>query len=125
MYICCNMEWMTIILLSIVFSFLLWYSSRRPKNFPPGVRRIPIIGQVVKGAKPNFEFWKSQNVVGSFLGNYPSVSIQNFHMAKELLNRDEWCGRGISIITRYLRSDNGVNKVTTELIFPYYVAFQL
>ena len=32
-------------------------------------------------------------------------------MARELLSREEWCGRGHNIITRYFRSDNGVTKV--------------
>lgn len=31
-------------------------------------------------------------------------------MARELFSREEWCGRGLSIISRYFRSDNGVNK---------------
>ena len=32
-------------------------------------------------------------------------------VARELLSREEWCGRGHNIITRYFRSDNGVTKV--------------
>ena len=30
---------------------------------------------------------------------------------RELLSKEEWCGRGHNIITRYFRSDNGVTKV--------------
>ena len=45
---------------------------------------------------------------------FVSSSIQDFQLAKELLSREEWCGRGLSIISRYFRSDNGVNKVEKD-----------
>ena len=63
--------------------------------------------------------WKSYNcnVVGSYVGNYPAVGIHNFNLAKELLNKDEWCGRAVNIITRYLRADNGANKVCGKMCF--------
>ena len=40
-------------------SFLI----RRPPNFPPGLRRIPIIGQTIKGSKPMMEYWKTHRVI--------------------------------------------------------------
>ena len=110
------MEWVTISLIILVLSFLLYYSTRRPHNFPPGRRRIPIIGQAVTGAKPKMDLWNSHNIIGFFIGNNPAVRIQDFHLAKELLNREEWCGRGVNLITRYLRSDSGVNKVWLQQI---------
>ena len=109
------MEWITLILLFTLFSVLLWFSTKKPKNFPPGQARIPIIGQYVKGSKPNMDMWKTHNVAGSFIGAHPTVSIHNFELAKELLNKEEWCGRGVNVITRYLRSDSGINKVTQDV----------
>ena len=106
-----NMEIVTIILTGFVLTFLLWYNTRRPKNFPPGKARIPIIGHFPTGSKPDMELWKIHNIMGFYFGNHPSVLLQNFQLAKELLNKEEWCGRGKNIITQYLRSDNGINKV--------------
>ena len=57
------------------------------------------------------DLWNAHKIIGFFIGNNPSVAIQNFPLAKELLSREEWCGRGVNFITRYLRSDSGVNKV--------------
>ena len=98
--------------LLIVFSYLLYISTRRPKNFPPGLRRIPIIGQTFKGSRPVMWLWRKYKIIGHFIGNTPAVTIQDFQLAKELMSREEWCGRGQSLIERYLRSDSGVCKVS-------------
>lgn len=105
------MELLTTLLLSFICCFLLYISTKRPKNFPEGLPRWPIVGQGWKGSKPSFHMWKSSKLMGHFIGNRPAVTIQDFHLAKELLNKDEWCGRGLSIISRYFRSDSGINKV--------------
>jgi len=104
------MEWITIILILTLFSLLLWFSTRRPKNFPPGEARVPIIGKLIKGTIPDMEIFKGHKVTGSFVGNFPLVEIHDFELAKDLMSREEWCGRGTNLITRYLRSDNGINK---------------
>ena len=101
----------TTVLLIFIFVFILFISSRRPKNFPDGITRIPIVGQAFKGSKPPVGFWKSHKLLGHFIGNRPAVTVQNFQLAKELFSKDEWCGRGLSIISRYFRSDSGINKV--------------
>ena len=106
------MEIISTSLLLILFSYLLYISTRRPKNFPPGLRRIPIIGQTLKGSRPLMSLWRRYKIIGHFIGNTPAVTIQDFQLAKELLSREEWCGRGQSIIERYLRSDTGVCKVS-------------
>ena len=103
------MDWLTAILL--IITLVLWFSTRRPKNFPPGLRRIPIIGHIMTGSKPTLSL-KYPNIVGIFVANYPTVMIQNFKLAKDLLNREEWCGRHSNIISQYLRSDSGKNKVS-------------
>ena len=105
------MEIISTALLLILFSYLLYISTRRPKNFPPGLRRIPIIGQTMKGSRPLMSLWRKYKIIGHFIGNTPAVTIQDFQLAKELLSREEWCGRGQSLIERYLRSDSGVCKV--------------
>ena len=106
------MELLTTSILVILFLVLLYYSTRRPPNFPPGIARLPIIGQVVKGSK--LQVWKSR-IVGSYIGNHPTISIHDFQLAKELFNKEEYCGRGVNFITRYLRSDSGINKVSIVL----------
>ena len=105
------MEIISTALLLILFSYLLYISTRRPKNFPPGLRRLPIIGQTFKGSRPLMSLWRKHKIIGHFIGNTPAVTIQDFQLARELLSREEWCGRGQSVIERYLRSDSGVCKV--------------
>merc|ERR1719397_1762811 len=104
--------WGLVLLVAIFF----YVSTRRPRNFPPGLQRIPIIGQTIKGAKPRMEYWKTHKVLGMFIGSVPTVQLQDFKMAKDLFNREEWCGRGQGFMTRYLRSDSGRNRgiITTD-----------
>ena len=109
------MELLTTTLLILILSYLLFISSRRPEGFPPGLRRIPLVGQMFRGSKPYLGLWKAHKIMGHFIGSAPAVTIQDFPMAKELFNKDEWCGRGQSIISRYFRSDNGVNKVNLSI----------
>ena len=104
---------LTTFLLIFIVGFLFYVSSKRPKNFPEGIRRIPIIGQGFRGTKPPLHLWRTHKLMGHFIGNRPAVTIQNFSMAKDLFSKDEWCGRGLSIISRYFRSDSGINKVTS------------
>ena len=63
------------------------------------------------GSKPKLSM-KTSSIVGMFIANYPTVMIQNFKLAKDLMNREEWFGRHSNIISRYLRSDSGKNKVS-------------
>lgn len=104
------------VILVVVFVLLLYVSSRKPNKFPPGPARLPIIGHMVKGSLPDPKLSKFGNLVGMYLGNFPAVQIQDFQLAKELFNKEEWSGRGRSFVTRYLRADNGENKgiITTE-----------
>ena len=37
--------------------------SRRPPNFPPGLVRLPLVGHLPKGSKPNMEFWGTRKVM--------------------------------------------------------------
>ena len=122
---------LTTFLLIFIVGFLLYVSSKRPKNFPDGIRRIPIIGQVImmmmmmmmiiigqgfRGTKPPLHLWRTHKLMGHFIGNRPAVTIQNFSLAKDLFSKDEWCGRGLSIISRYFRSDSGINKVSGGVV---------
>ena len=47
------MEFLTSFLLFFIAAFLFYISTRRPKNFPEGLARIPIIGQGKKFINPN------------------------------------------------------------------------
>ena len=101
------MDWLTALLFLLLL--FLWFSTRRPPNFPPGLPRIPVVGTIRRGSKAPTAV-KHLNIVGMFMASYPTVLIQNFKLAKELFSRDEWCGRPSSIISRYLRADSGKNK---------------
>ena len=89
---------------------LLHLSTRRPPNFPPGMARLPVVGMLFRGSKPRKEYWHHR-VLGHFLGNWPTVTIQDFTLARELFAREEWSGRGNSLVSLYLRSDKGKSKV--------------
>jgi len=89
---------------------LLYISIRRPPNFPPGLARLPVIGIVPKGSKPPAELWRNYKVLGFFMGNRPSVQINDFALAKDLFNREEWCGRNNTFVSLYLRADSGKSK---------------
>ena len=63
--------------------------------------------------------WTTHNIVGQYIGNHRTIAIQNFELAKELFNKDEWCGRGLNFITRFMRSDSGTSKVLAgKISFP-------
>ena len=89
---------------------LLHLSTWRPPNFPPGLARLPVVGMVFRGLAPRKEFWHYR-VLGHFVGNWPTVTIQDFALARELFAREEWCGRLNTLVCRYLRSDKGKNRV--------------
>ena len=89
---------------------LLHLSTRRPPNFPPGMARLPVVGMLFRGSKPRKEYWHYR-LLGHFLGNWPAVTIQDFALARELFAREEWSGRGNSLVSLYLRSDRGKSKV--------------
>ena len=105
------MEFLTTSLLVLLLAYLLVINTRRPTGFPPGLQRIPLIGQMFRGSKPYLGLWKAHKIMGHFIGSERAVTVQDFQMAKELFNKEEWCGRGQGIISRYFRSDNGINKV--------------
>ena len=68
--------------------------------------------------------WTTHNIVGQYIGNHPTIAIQNFELAKELFNKDEWCGRGVNLITRFMRSDSGTNKVVGNICLHFYIYFR-
>jgi hypothetical protein len=45
--------------------------SRRPPRFPPGLARIPIVGQMIRGSKPIMDYWKTHKVT--------KLSFQRMH----------------------------------------------
>lgn len=97
--------------LIILLGVLMFVSTRRPANFPPGLARIPLIGAIILGSKPNLKLAKKyQKLHGLFIGNTPTVAITDFSLAKELFNREDWCGRHNSIVSRYFRSDSGRSR---------------
>ena len=62
------MEFITTTLLLLLFTYLLAITTRRPPGFPPGLQRIPLIGQMIKGSKPYLGLWKAHKIMGHFMG---------------------------------------------------------
>ena len=62
------MELLTTCLLVLLLAYLLLITTRRPQGFPPGLMRIPLIGQMFKGSKPYLGLWKAHKIMGHFIG---------------------------------------------------------
>ena len=90
------MELVTAALVVLLVSCLLYASSRRPPSFPPGLARLPLIGQGFKGSKPVQHLWRSHRLMGHFIGNTPAVTIQDFKLARHTTVGSVWRGHGHS-----------------------------
>ncbi|XP_037612192.1 cytochrome P450 2F2-like [Sebastes umbrosus] len=80
-----------ILLWICVFFFILCVKSQRPKNFPPGPRPLPILGNLLNLSLDNpikdFERLRKRygNVYSLFLGPKPAVVINGVQAMKEAM----------------------------------------
>ncbi len=87
---------------TIVILFILWVYKRtqKPKDFPPGPPRVPVLGSVPFLKGNNF----LQNIIdlksrfgdfyGLYLGNQPTIVISDLAIAKEVFSKEETAARG-------------------------------
>ncbi|XP_063909188.1 probable cytochrome P450 304a1 [Zophobas morio] len=99
---------LTFVLLLIFYLYIK--AKERPNNFPPGPPRLPIWGSYWFMLKENYNFahlalealgkrYKT-DILGVFLGDFPTVVTFSHELCKELLTRDEFTGRNDTIVTR-------------------------
>ncbi|KAM3967286.1 putative cytochrome P450 304a1 [Aphomia sociella] len=101
-----------IVLFIIIYSIVWCYKNayKTLPNFPPGPPRLPIYGSywiILASAYNNLPLafkrlgkYYDTKVIGMFLGQAPSVMMNDAALIKEMLNRDEFDGRMDIIIAR-------------------------
>ncbi|KXJ73478.1 hypothetical protein RP20_CCG015763 [Aedes albopictus] len=86
------------------------YLFDRPKNFPSGPPKLPLLGGYAIMLMLNFyhlhraanklcEYYKTK-MLGIYLGSFPTIIINDFGTVKEVLNRVEFDGRPDLFIAR-------------------------
>ncbi|KAK5640470.1 hypothetical protein RI129_011281 [Pyrocoelia pectoralis] len=97
--------WLILILLLTIFLLLLWYvDTRKPNNFPPGPKWLPIIGcawelsnlHKAKGSLSEVAqelALKYGSVIGTKVGRTLTVFVYGTKAYKELLSKDDLNGR--------------------------------
>ncbi|XP_037072334.1 methyl farnesoate epoxidase-like [Pollicipes pollicipes] len=92
----------TAVVAVVAFCLFLYYSTRKPPNYPPGPFRMPIVGTLwrthLNMSIPITERHRNMiKIYGKVLGTYimsnPSVHIADFDLAKEVFNKRESTGR--------------------------------
>lgn len=78
-----------IVIFSTLFFYWLFLRTRKPKKFPPGPPRLPVLGSLpfigVKGSfvhSLKYVANKYGPVSGIFLGNMPAVIISDYNLIK-------------------------------------------
>jgi len=98
----------TLTLISL-FIYLLYKSTKIPKNFPPGPGRLPFFGALLSIPQTNGVLVAAANwfikqygkLVGIYLGYIPAVVVYDYEIAKELFSQDVSAGRPKSFVYKY------------------------
>ncbi|XP_028711581.1 cytochrome P450 2J3-like isoform X3 [Peromyscus leucopus] len=107
----------TLLLAAVVFLFLSdYFRSRRPKNFPPGPRRLPFVGNIfqIDFKQPHLAVQqlvkKYGNVISLDFGIMSSVIISSLPLIKEAFtNLDEnFISRPIFPLQKHIFNENGL-----------------
>ncbi|XP_052573872.1 cytochrome P450 2J4-like isoform X3 [Peromyscus californicus insignis] len=107
----------TLLLAAVIFLFLAdYFRSRRPKNFPPGPRRLPVVGNIFQldFKQPHLAVQqlvkKYGNVISLDFGIMSSVIISSLPLIKEAFtNLDEnFMSRPIFPIQKHIFNENGL-----------------
>ena len=103
-----------VIILITVYIFKEW---RKPKNYPPGPSKWPLIGTYdlspLSGRKDNHRVIVANMVakygrtIGTFLGTKPIIYLNDPVMTRKLFNMEVFSGRINAAGFRQMRSPNG------------------
>ena len=85
-------------MLLLNISFVFYLNKKKNKNFPPGPRSLPIIGNLLNvGFNLKFAFnrWRELYgpIVGFYLGDERCVLLNDFELVKEAFKDERFCGR--------------------------------
>ncbi|KAF4523114.1 hypothetical protein B566_EDAN003128 [Ephemera danica] len=99
-----KMDWFTVILV-VTALMLLMFLTRRPKDFPPGPFRFPLLGNLpiiliyfmTKTESAHDIFWALSReygpVMSLYLGRGPAVIVTGYKAVKNVLSRDDFAFR--------------------------------
>ncbi|XP_028639774.1 cytochrome P450 2J3-like, partial [Grammomys surdaster] len=107
----------TLLLSALTFLFLAdFLKNRRPKNYPPGPWRLPILGCLfhLDPKQPHLSLQqfvkKYGNVLSLDFANIPSVVITGMPLIKEVFTQMEhnFLNRPVSLLRKHLFNKNGL-----------------
>ncbi|XP_035295683.1 cytochrome P450 2J3 isoform X1 [Cricetulus griseus] len=107
----------TLLLAAVVFLFLAdYFKNRRPKNYPPGPRRLPFFGCLfyLDPKQPHIALQKFVKKYGNVLSldfaNIPSVVVSGMPLIKEVFTQLEpnFLNRPVTLLRQHLFSKNGL-----------------
>ncbi|XP_071452669.1 methyl farnesoate epoxidase-like isoform X2 [Hetaerina americana] len=94
------MDLSTTILVVTVILLLIWLQFQKPKNFPPGPTKWPLIGSLIlllnRGStqtKLSYISQKYGEVAGMYIFSYPIIIISGLDGIREVCFRDDLAGR--------------------------------
>nr|CAD7267193.1 unnamed protein product [Timema shepardi] len=99
---------LTLVLFVGILGLILYKLTSKPKNFPPGPFRWPLIGNVLKFKLADIpthlvmqDLKRSHgNVAGFFMANNPMVLVSGLAEIREALAKPEFQGRPISEVNK-------------------------
>ncbi|XP_052572650.1 cytochrome P450 2J3 isoform X3 [Peromyscus californicus insignis] len=107
----------TLLLAAVAFLFLADYlKNRRPKNYPPGPRRLPFVGCLfyLDLKQPHIAVQKFVKKYGNILSlefaNIPSVVVTGMPLIKEVFTQLEpnFLNRPVTCLRKHLFKNNGL-----------------
>ncbi|XP_021956777.1 cytochrome P450 2J3 [Folsomia candida] len=86
-----------LVVIAAITYFYFW-CTRKPPNFPPGPRRLPLLGNLHQlGSEPHKAFMKMQKEYGDmfsiYFGNNPAVIINDPKLLREMFSEAVFSGR--------------------------------
>ncbi|KAK4314949.1 hypothetical protein Pmani_013817 [Petrolisthes manimaculis] len=107
----------------LTVALLLYYGTRKPRGFPPGPPRLPIVGFLpfMDSHLPHKQLWRLSStygpVVGLYFGVQPAIVVNGWDANKEALLNDDLNGRptGSSSTIPFDGKDLGVMFVNGDL----------
>ncbi|XP_046401825.1 methyl farnesoate epoxidase-like [Ischnura elegans] len=114
-------DWIVLIILVVIVVLPFWGIIPKPKNFPPGPPKWPIIGNMFQMKTDGYTHRKMSKwhkkygeVVGFFVGEHPVVLISGVSAIKEGLGREDLSGRLGNKVLQIMNNGKRLGIVNTE-----------